>query len=218
MAIVIAVWPNNTISVIRMWRGFTMLDLFTQIDHESNPFDATCYQVGGDEDGMHITFDWIGLDDGSDVNPKSNQVGIGKLFGKIKKLTWPEDIQKQWFRQLERDIRREDASHAFRFLSADEIPRMPSPPPPLHTVQEVRSMDAFCGVYLSYDPDGSCYYVGESKKVSERVSKSRPEIGDRRIGLVRCAKHERKRIEAYFIALLDPPGNAISTHRMASEQ
>jgi len=218
MPIVIAVWPNNTISVLRMWTGFTMLDLFSEIDHEAGPLDAICYLVRGDEDGMHITFDWKCLDDGSAVGPKSMHVGLGKICGRIKKLPWPSDIQKQWYRKLEADIRRGDAAEACRFLAAEDIPRMPSPPPPSHTVEEVRSMETFCGVYLAYDPDGSCHYVGESLDVPGRVSKSRPEIGDRLIGLIRCVKRERKRIEAYFIAMLDPPGNAISTHRMASKE
>lgn len=217
MPIVIAVWPNNTISVLRMWNGFTMLDLFTEIDHEAAPLDATCYLVRSDDDGMHITFDWKGLDDGSAVGPKSLGVGIGKMCGKIKRLSWPKDIFKQWARALERDIRKEDATQACRFLTADEIPKMPSPPPPSHTVQEVRAMEKFCGVYLAYDADGSCHYVGESENVPDRVKKTRPEIGDRTIGLVRCEKHERKRIEAYFVAMLDPPGNGISTHRMSSK-
>lgn len=217
MPVVIAVWPNNTISVLRMSVGFTMLDLFTEVEHEAAPLDATCYLAKSDDDGMHITFDWKCLDDGSPVQPKSQQVGIGKISGRIKKLPWPGDIEKQWFRQLERDVRREDASQACRFLSAEEIPKLPSPPQPTLTVQQVRAMEKFCGVYLAFNDDGSCHYVGESENVTDRVSKSRPEIGDRMIGIVRCAKHERKRIEAYFVALLDPPGNACSTHRMASK-
>lgn len=215
MSVVVAVWPNNTISVLRMWTGFTMLDLFGEIDAEANPLDATCYLVRSDEDGMHITFDYKILDDGSPVGPKSQNVGIGKICGRIKKLPWPEDILKQWGRSLEREMRRENARESCRFLAAEEIPKMPSPPPASHSVQQVRAMDRFCGVYLAYDPDGSCHYVGESENVPERVSKSRPEIGERMIGLIRCHKHERKRIEAYFTALLNPPGNAISTHRMA---
>jgi len=166
---------------------------------------------------MHITFDWKCLDDGSAVSPASKHVGIGKICGKIKRLPWPKDIQKQWWRKFERDIRREDASQAYRFLSADELPKMPTPPPPSHSKSELKSMGKFCGVYLSYDPDGSCHYVGESENVPKRVNESgRPEIQDRMIGFVRCAKHERRLIEAYFVAILNPPANGISTHRMSA--
>ena len=78
-------------------------------------------------------------------------------------------------------------------------------------------MDPFCGVYFSYNEDGSCHYVGESKNVTQRVTKSRDEIGGRRIGLVKCEPQDRKRIEAFYVAMLNPPGNAISTHRMLWE-
>lgn len=99
-------------------------------------------------------------------------------------------------------------------MSAAEIPSFPAPPSQTFTVDEVNRMPLFCGVYFAYDDDGSVYYVGESERVPKRVRKTRPEIGDRRIGVIRCEKHERKRIEAYFVAMLNPPGNGASTHRM----
>mgnify|MGYP003345824393 CR=1 FL=1 len=71
MALVIAVWPNNTISLVRMWNEFTMLDLFTQLDHEADPLDAQCWLVRRDDDGMHVTFDWKDMDDDEPVSPKS---------------------------------------------------------------------------------------------------------------------------------------------------
>lgn len=214
MPLVVAVWPNNTISIVRAAKGFTMLDLFALIDVEASPLDATCYQVSSDEDGMHITFDWKHLDDGSVVTHESAGVGIGKLFGKVKKLPWPEDILKQWMRQLSCDTRRQDHMDRARFLFADEIPKFPAAPSAAYTVCDVRRMKQFCGVYFAFNADGTCHYVGESEDVTKRVSKSRPEIGERMIGLIQCMPHERKRIEAYFVALLDPPGNGASSHRM----
>lgn len=219
MPLVIAVWPNNTISLVRMWNGFTMLDLFTEIDHESDPLDAECWLVRHDDDGMHVTFDWKDMDDDEPVSPKSRNIGVGLIHGRKKRLKWPEDIHKQWFRKLERDCRHEGAREAARYLSAHEIPKMPSPPPPRHTVNEVRRMESFCGVYFVYDSDGKCHYVGEAEDVTRRVAKSHEAIkaiGDGvMIGVLSCAKHERKLIEAYFVGLLDPPGNGISTHRMS---
>jgi hypothetical protein len=214
MPTVVAVWPNNTISIIRMWREFTMVDLFSEIDHEGNPFHATCYLLREDSDGLHITFDWKRLDDGTPVGPKSKNIGLGRIAGKIKKLPWPDDIEKQWFRQLERDARHSSVSDRMRYMSASELPKYPSPPQALYTADEVRQMKRFCGVYLAYDSDGTCHYVGESENVPCRVSKSRSEIGDRMIGIVSCSKHERRLIEAYFVSVLNPAGNGISTHRM----
>lgn len=219
MALVVAVWPNNTISILRVESGFTMLDLFAQIDVEASPLDATCYQIASDEDGMHITFDWKHLDDDeSSVTPDSRGVAIGKLFGKVRKLPWPEDILKQWMRDLARSARRSDCLEQAQFLLAENIPRFPAPPEGRYTVCEVRRMNPFCGVYFAFDPDGSCHYIGESEDVTKRVTKSRPEIGDRLIGLIQCMPHERKRLEAYFVALLDPPGNAASSHRMRQKE
>lgn len=215
MPLVIAVWPNNTISVLRMWSSFSMVDLFHELDAEADPIDATCYRVGEDDDGLHITFDWKFDSPGEPVMPQSKAVGIGKISGRIKKLPWPKDIKKQWWREMDASARRANARSAYSYLSSEEIPKFPSPPPPSHTADEVRAMPAFCGVYLAYNADGTCYYVGESENVTQRVSKSRPEIGERMLGLVRCEKSERKRIENYFCALLDPPGNAMSTHRMS---
>ena len=218
MGTVVAVWPNNTISIIRVSPGFTMLDLFSQLDVEASPLDATCYLVGTDEDGMHITFDWKGIDDGTRVTAKSPDVGISKLFGKIKKLPWPDDILKQWIRQLSFDARRQQALDSSRFLQADEIPQFPAVPSATSTVSEVRMMERFCGVYFAFNEHGTCHYVGELEDVPRRVSKSRPEIGNRTIGFVRCMPHDRKRIEAYFVAVLDPPGNGASSHRMRQKE
>jgi hypothetical protein len=218
MPTVVAVWPNNTISIIRVCSGFTMLDLFALIDVEASPLDATCYQVGSDEDGMHITFGWNHIDDGSTVTPESENVAIGKLFGKIKQLPWPEDILKQWMRQLSHSTRRAEYADRSRFLFADEIPKFPCAPAPTHTVCQVRRMNPFCGVYFAFNDDGSCHYVGESEDVTKRVSKSRHQIADRMIGFIQCMPHERKLIEAYFVALLDPPGNGASSHRMKERE
>lgn len=218
MATVVAVWPNNTISIVRLGSGFTMVDLFSVIDVEANPLDATCYKIAEDEDGLHITFDWKRLDDGTTVTPESKGVCIGKLFGKIRHLPWPDDIEKQWMRQLSNSARRSKYMELARFLSADEIPKFPAVPDATHTVEMVRRMRSFCGVYLAFDEDGTCHYVGESEDVTKRVARSRPEIGERMIGLVACQPHDRKRIESYFVAMLDPPGNAASSHRMKCKE
>ena len=218
MTLVVAVWPNNTISILRVSAGFTMLDLFALLDVEADPTSSQCYRVGSDEDGMHITFDWKHLDDGSKVTPESAGVSIGKLFGKLKHLPWPDDILKQWMRQLSHNARRQDHMDRSRFLFANEIPKFPCTPPPTHSVCELRSMQPFCGVYFAFNEDGTCHYVGESEDVTKRVSKSRPEIGNRMIGFIECMPHERRRIEAYFVALLNPPGNGASSHRMKEKE
>jgi hypothetical protein len=86
------------------------------------------------------------------------------------------------------------------------------------TISEVRRMPSFSGVYLAYGDDGVCHYVGESKDVTARVGESRPEISGRRIAVVPCDPIARKRIECYYIGLLDPPGNSQSTRRGKPKQ
>jgi len=92
---------------------------------------------------------------------------------------------------------------------------MPVPPLPELTAKQVRSMPAFSGIYVAWNDDGSAHYVGESQDVPSRVSSSRPEIASRRIGVYKCEASERKRIECYFIGILNPAGNSQSTHRMS---
>ena len=214
MPSVVAVWPNNTISIVRMPSGYDMLDVFDCLDEEDNPLCATCYELRGRE--SHVTTRWARPDE--DQNAKPNSLLIGPMHGSLRPLPWPENILSQWRQRLRRAARASEVSTDLRHLSADEIPQLPAPPPPQHTVAEVRRMDSFCGVYCAYNDDGRCYYVGESEDVTKRVSKARLEIGCRRIGVVKCDRKERKRIEAYFIAMLDPPGNSNSTHFMAAKE
>lgn len=97
MSIVIAVWPNNTISVLRMRAGFTAIDLFNELDAEGSPLDARCYLVSQDDDGMQITFNWRCKPDGRADN---RRLRIGKLAGRIKRLRWPDGIEIQWLKSL----------------------------------------------------------------------------------------------------------------------
>jgi hypothetical protein len=215
MPLVIAVWPNNTISAVWMQLGFSMVDLYNEIDMEACPLDATCYLATRTRDGLYVTLDWERLeDDEASVTPESNGIRVDSLTGKLRKLEWPFDIQRRWLRHLDRHGRRDKLRSAPRRLSANELQHFPSEPTETFSVDEVRGMPSFCGVYFAFNDDGSCHYVGESLDVTKRVSKSRPEIGERRIGLIRCDSNERRRIEAYFVATLDPAGNKSSTHAM----
>lgn len=97
MSTVIAVWPDNTVSVLRMWRDFTALDLFNELDAEANPLDAKCYLVTSDCDGMHITFDWKRR---KTAEASKRRIVIGNIAGRFKRLYWPEGIQEAWIKSL----------------------------------------------------------------------------------------------------------------------
>ena len=77
-------------------------------------------------------------------------------------------------------------------------------------------MSPFSGVYVAWNDDGTAHYVGESINVPSRVQASRPEIGERLIGVIECDKNERLRIESLFIGLLNPSGNSQSLERAAA--
>jgi hypothetical protein len=213
MPLVIAVWPNNTLSIVKMEPGFTAVSLFNELDQICDPTDAQCYVVRSDEDGLCVNFDWPYASEET-AGPKSSGLRLEAHQGKIKKFRWPKTVWRDWVRGIATASRRRDREQGAARMTADEIAEFPAAPTETFSVSEVRKMESFSGVYFSFDKDGSCYYVGEAKDVTVRVTKSRPEIGDRRIGVIRCELYERKRIESYFIGLLDPPGNFQSTERM----
>ena len=196
-----------------------MVDLFNEIDAEANPLDAKCYLVSPGGDGLYVTFDWARFDKNEDtVAPKSRGMRVACLYGRRKLLRWPPGIARMWLRSLASEKDRAEEVAPIRTMSSDDLASLPAEPQETFTVDQVRAMDEFPGVYFAYNEDGSCHYVGESEAVPRRVSKSRPEIGSRRIGVIKVEKHARKRVEAYFVAMLDPPGNKISTHAMRSKE
>jgi len=219
MPLVVAVWPNDSISVIQCPAGFTMVDLFWTLDEEADPTIAKLYLIKPEEGWSHATFDFERCEDQPEFSSGVIRVamGGGKVdvnSGKRKRLHWPKNIVRDAFRYMGWAKFPETGGAEIKTMNADQISEMPAEPVSLHTVQEIRAMPRFCGVYFAFNEDGSCHYVGESENVPDRVKSARKEIGDRRIGIVRCEPHERRRIEAYFVAMLDPPGNGISTHRM----
>ena len=222
MPVVLAKWPNGTFSIVVMPSGFSMVDLFWALDEEANPTEAVAYLLKTKDGVAHAMFDWNERDylERQAGQPPAVRLGLnsGRVeahSGRMKKLNWPRGIVRQAYRSAFGD-QRADQRKELREMSSDEIKAFPAEPSETFTVEEVRAMPPFCGVYLAYNEDGSCHYVGESRNVASRVSSSREEIGNRRIGVIQCEPHERKRIEAYFAAMLDSPGNAISTHRMKS--
>lgn len=214
----IAVWPNNTISVLRVPPGFSATYLFSLLDEEACPTDAEIYVTRTDDSGvLHVGWNYE-LDCGDPVSPEVKGLRLDCFSGRAKKWKWPATVIRDYYRSLSCGRRRQDAELNARTMTADELKRFPAAPDPEFTVDQVRAMEPFCGVYFSFNEDGSCHYVGESCDVTSRVSRSRPEISGRMIGVLSCEKHERKLIESYFIGLLDPPGNSQSTASQRASQ
>jgi hypothetical protein len=202
-----------------------MVDLFWEIDKLGDPSDAEMYLIRPDDGWSHATIEseYLGTESREIVQIKDGSRAVDALEGKRKRLRWPKNIHREAYRSADFDYRPDVAEEKkqrvqiSQKMSAELIKDFPAEPVETYTVEEIRKMPPFCGVYFAFNDDGSCHYVGESRNVPSRVSSSREEIGQRRIGIIHCEPHERKRIENYFVAMLDPPGNACSSHRMINE-
>lgn len=219
MPTVFAKWPGGGFSVIQAPAGFSMTDLFWTLDEEADPCSATLYLLKPKHGWSHASISYRVVDQSQTCREffrvKRSSAVVESFSGSLKKLPWPPNIVRMAYRaQFGHEIKDSD----FSKITAEEISQLPSEPTRTHEVAEIRAMKPFCGVYFAYDRDGSCHYVGESKNVPARVSRGRSEIGDRRIGVIECAPHERKRIESYYIGILNPPGNSQSTHRVVKSE
>ncbi len=221
MPLIVALWPNRTVTFVYMQSGFTATDLYHELDQECDPLCAKCYVVGKDEcDSMYVTTesnsDSLTKDDHKpDVEKrKAEYLRLGCLQGRKRRYRWPRTVVRDYIRSVYSDTRMQDTIHRMVEDYQRDMEGMPIPPSPKFSAKDVRGMEPFSGVYVSWNDDGTPFYVGESKNVPERVNGSRPEIGERRIGVLRCDEHDRKRLECFFIGLLNPPGNSQSTHRM----
>jgi hypothetical protein len=237
MATIVAVWPNNTTSVVVMEGSWKPIDLFYELDHVGDPVSAKVWVLKRHHgEAVHVTTDWTrgpkpepnmdvsGTHDAADtserVGPKSHgvRVSLAGDSGSMKRFNWPPNILRQFlFASWKDRVNQPGVSEAI--LSAEcgrMLAEIPAPPPPLHAAKDVNKMEPFAGVYVSWNDDGTAHYVGESINVPSRVQASRPEIGDRMIGVVACDKNERLRIEALYIGLLNPAGNSQSLERAAA--
>lgn len=219
MPTIFAKWPGGAVSVIQAPQGFSMTDLFWQLDEEDDPCAATLYLLKPNDGWSHACMTYSEVDksqtDKDFFKAKRSSATLERFRGSLKKLPWPPNIVRTAYRAaFGHEIRQEDFSR----MTADEISQLPAEPTKTYEVSEVRKMSPFSGVYFAYDRDGTCHYVGESKNVPARVSRGREEIADRRVGIIQCDPSDRKRIEAYYIGALNPPGNAQSSYRTSKKQ
>ncbi len=236
MPTIVAVWPNNSTSVVVMERGWKPIDLFYELDHVGDPVSAKVWVLNRNRgEAVHVTTDWVRekqlpdmelseTHDAADVSDRVGPKSFGVRFslagdsGSVKRFCWPSNIMRQFvFASLRDQVKNPKVAEAI--LSAEcgkMLAEIPPPPPPMHSAKDINKMDPFAGVYVSWNQDGTAHYVGESINVPSRVQASRPEIGERMIGVVRCDKNERLRIEALFIGLLNPAGNSQSLERAAA--
>jgi hypothetical protein len=84
----------------------------------------------------------------------------------------------------------------------------PAVPPAVFTVDEVRSMKSFSGVYIAIsEQTGAVQYVGKSCDVTKRVSKSRPELRGCKLAVIKMPEPEIHFAELYYISKCRPVCN-----------
>lgn len=238
MATVIALWPNNTTSVLVMESNWRPIDLFYELDHIGDPLQAKIWVVKRRlGESVHATTDWRkcrlpnmpAIDVSATVDAancdsqwlgprtKGLKVSIAGDQGSVRRFKFPSGILRNFlFASWKDRVNQEPLRQAF---VSDECGKMlaelPAIPAPMYSAKELNKMEPFAGVYVSWNEDGTAHYVGESVNVPSRVQASRPEIGTRMLGVVRCDRNQRKRIESLFIGLLNPAGNHQSSERAA---
>lgn len=85
----------------------------------------------------------------------------------------------------------------------------PPPPPALSVQDAILILPNQAGVYFLYQ-SSHCVYVGEALSLRDRLKKHEHIKKADGIGFMLCDPYQRKRIESYYIGLIDPPLNKTS--------
>lgn len=93
MPLIVAVWPNDTVSIVKMRPDFSMVELFDRLDEEANPHDARCYVVTPTGGHMHITFN-------KEEGRRGLSVRTGETGGRARRIKWPDGIEVEWLRSF----------------------------------------------------------------------------------------------------------------------
>jgi hypothetical protein len=102
-------------------------------------------------------------------------------------------------------------------FSADDS-AYPTVPAAVFTIDEVRAMESFSGVYIAVcETTGAVRYVGKSTDVTRRVSKSRPELADCKIAVIKMPEPEIHFAELHYNAKCRPTRNKVGSTNCASQ-
>ena len=88
----------------------------------------------------------------------------------------------------------------------------PPPPPPEFSASDLRKAPEAAGVYFIYDAD-EIVYVGESLCIRNRLANHDHALKNRHVSVIQCDKSQRRRLEAFYIGVLNPVLNRESTAR-----
>ena len=86
------------------------------------------------------------------------------------------------------------------------------PPPPIPHGEATDCIPASAGVYFIYE-DQSIVYVGESINLRKRLRRHLHLTPSRKVTVIQCDVSQRKRLESFYIGVVNPPLNRESTFR-----
>jgi len=86
----------------------------------------------------------------------------------------------------------------------------PPPPQPCYSIDLIDQIPDCCGVYFIWE-SGSVVYVGESIELRSRLRSHDHAAAGRLISFIQCDRSQRRRLEAFYIGVLDPSLNSQSS-------
>jgi len=214
MTAFIAFWPDSTISVLSYPSGHEddvyEAWLFDDLDQESDPCDAKVYRL---PPGYHIQTDvYIGRH--KETGKEKGVLSVTSVHSdgkRPRRLSWSPDAAFKRINRMRIEHRRKQAekpaSEALAIYESTQS-QYPPIPDPAFTIDEVRSMESFSGVYIAINEStGGIQYVGKSRDVTRRVSKARPELDGCRLALIKMPESDIHFAELHYIAKYRPTHN-----------
>ena len=216
MTAFIAFWPDSTISVLSYPSGCEDETyeawLYDDLDSEADPVDAKVFRLPV---GFHIqTEAWIGKH--KRTGKTRACLSVTSLHADAKRprrMKWSPDVSfKRWNRVRMEARRAQAAQNAERCIAtfcADDS-AYPPVPPAVFSIDEVRAMESFAGIYIAVcESTGAVRYVGKSMDVTRRVSKSRRELADCKLAVIKMPESEIHFAELHYISKCRPTRNKV---------
>lgn len=215
MTAFIAIWPDSRISVLSYPSGCTHETyeawLYDDLDAEDDPSCAKVYKL---PPGFHVE--------------TAIEVGQHKHTGKPcgilsvtsfhqddrrpRRLHWSPNAHLRRWNRIRMKLRSEqstkDLESQYAAFFSDQDSDYPAVPPAVFSIDDVRSMGSFSGIYIAVNKDtGAFQYVGKSIDVTKRVSKSRKELSGFMIAVIKMKEADIHFAELHYIAKCKPTMN-----------
>lgn len=216
MTAFIAYWPDSSISVISYPSGCSDETyeawLYDDLDAEADPLQAKVFRLPS---GFHLqTETWIGVHKQTKKKAALLSVTSFHLDAKRpRRFEWSPDVAFKSSVRMRMESRKKNAADSASDRIAEYLgdeSAYPSLPETSLAIEEVRKMESFAGIYIAIcETTGVIQYVGKSRDVPRRVSKSRPELEGCRIAIIGMAEDDIHFAELHYIAKLRPRRNRV---------